>query len=273
MKKVILITGASAGMGKETALRFIKEGHIVYGAARRIENMKDLVEAGGFALKMDVTDEQNIREGVQQVLKEQGRIDVLWNNAGYAVYGAVEDVTLEDARRQFEVNMFGLAAVTKEVLPSMRERKSGLIVNTSSMGGKVYSPLGAWYHATKHALEGWSDCLRIEVKQFGIDVVVLEPGAIATEFGDVMMKPMVDRSKGGAYEEFSNKYVKMMAEMEGKPNSMSPSSEIAETMVKIVNARNPKTRYVKGKLARPSMFMRKYLGDRVFDRMVMSMIK
>ena len=127
--------------------------------------MQDLVESGGHALKMDVTDHNSIVKAVAQVVKEQGRIDVLINNAGYAIYGAVEDRTIEDARRQFEVNLFGLAAIIKEVLPVMRKQQSCKIINITSMGGKIYTPLSAWYHATKHALEGWSDCLRIEVKQ------------------------------------------------------------------------------------------------------------
>jgi NADP-dependent 3-hydroxy acid dehydrogenase YdfG len=161
MKKVILVTGASSGIGKATAQQLIKEGHIVYGAARRIEKMKDLEESGGHAIQMDVIKEQEVKACADRIIKEQGRIDVLVNNAGYAVYGPVENVDLEDARRQFEVNIFGLAAITKEVLPYMREAKSGTIINISSIGGKIYTPLGAWYHATKHALEGWSDCLRI----------------------------------------------------------------------------------------------------------------
>ena len=127
--------------------------------------MQDLIENDGHALKMDVTDYVSIVKGVAQVVKEQGRIDVLINNAGYAIYGAVEDTTIEDARRQFEVNFFWLAAITKEVLPLMRKQQSCKIINITSMGGKIYTPLSAWYQATKHALEGWSDCLRIEVKQ------------------------------------------------------------------------------------------------------------
>ena len=130
-----------------------------------------------------------IQSVVEKILSEQSRIDVLVNNAGYAVYGAVEEVSLDDARHQFEVNLFGLAALTQKILPHMRQRQSGLIINVSSIGGKVYTPLGAWYHATKHALEGWSDSLRVETKKFGIKVSIIEPGAIQTEFSDVMENP------------------------------------------------------------------------------------
>ena len=180
--QIILITGASSGMGKETALRLIAEGHIVYGAARRVEKMLDLVEAGGHVLLMDVTDQAQVQAGIDRIIAEQGRIDVLVNNAGYGSYGSVEETPIDDARRQFDVNLFGLARLTQLVIPHMRERQSGKIINISSVGGKIYTPLGAWYHATKHALEGWSDCLRLELKPFGIDVVIVEPGLI--EFGE-----------------------------------------------------------------------------------------
>ena len=125
MKKVILITGASSGMGKETAIQLLKEGHIVYGAARRVEQMQDIVNDGGFAIALDVSSEQQIINGVAQIIKEQGKIDVLWNNAGYGLYGAIEDIKIEEARRQFEVNLFGLARITQEVLPYMRKAGQG----------------------------------------------------------------------------------------------------------------------------------------------------
>ena len=172
MKKIILVTGASSGIGKESAKQLIKEGHTVYAAARRIEKMQDIKELGGYPMEMDITNEDDIQRIVDEIIEKEGKIDVLFNNAGYAIYGAVEDITIDEARRQFEVNIFGLASLTQKVLPYMRAKRSGTIINTSSIGGKIYSPLGAWYHATKHALEGWSDCLRLEVKQFNIDVVI-----------------------------------------------------------------------------------------------------
>ena len=128
--------------------------------------MNDILEAGGKVLELDVANNDSIKKAVDVVIKNEGRIDVLWNNAGYSVTGAVEDVSYEDAKQQFEVNLFGLAEITKAVLPQMRKQKSGTIINTSSVGGKIFSPLGAWYHASKHALEGWSDCLRIEPETF-----------------------------------------------------------------------------------------------------------
>jgi NAD(P)-dependent dehydrogenase (short-subunit alcohol dehydrogenase family) len=270
--KVVLITGASSGIGKETALTLIGEGHVVYGAARRVEKMQDLVDAGGQAFEVDVTDQGSINRAVEQVTREQGRIDVLVNNAGYAIYGAVEDTRLEDARRQFEVNLFGLAAITKQVLPIMRAQRSGTIINISSMGGKIYTPLGAWYHATKHALEGWSDCLRLEVMPFGIDVVIIEPGIITTEFGDVMVEPMLDRSGNGPYADMA-KAVADATKASYEKGGGSPPSVIAHVVFKAIEAERPKTRYVAGKFARPLITARTWLSDRTFDKLVMSQIK
>ena len=198
-QQVALVTGASSGIGKEIAKKLLQDGLVVYVAARRLEKMQDLEKLGAKALKMDITQEADITSVVEQISLEQGGVDVLVNNAGFGSYGAVEDTPIDDARYQFEVNLFGLAALTQKVLPYMREQGSGKIINISSMGGKIYTPLGAWYHATKHALEGWSDCLRLELEPFGIDVVIVEPGIINTEFGDVMTGPMMERSGNSAY--------------------------------------------------------------------------
>ncbi|MBL7946746.1 MAG: SDR family NAD(P)-dependent oxidoreductase [Flavobacteriales bacterium] len=268
MQQIILITGASSGMGKAFAKRLINEGHIVYGAARRVEQMQDLVQAGGRAIALDITDDSSITAAVEQVIGEQGRIDVLINNAGYAIYGSVEETTLADARRQFEVNIFGLGRITQQVVPHMRDSGKGRIINISSMGGKMYTPLGAWYHATKHALEGWSDCLRLELKPFGIDVVIIQPGIIKTEFSDVMTGPMLQRSGVGPYGELARKVAK------GAENGMangrgSDPAVIAALVSKAVSARRPRTRYAGGFLAKPVMWVRIYLGDRFFDRMIM----
>ena len=271
--KVILVTGASSGIGKATALQLIKEGHTVYGAARRVEQMKDLEEAGGFAIKMDVLKEDQMKAGIAQILDKEGKIDVLVNNAGYAVYGSVEDITIDEARRQFEVNIFGLARLTQLVLPYMREKKQGTIINVSSIGGKIFTPLGAWYHATKHALEGWSDCLRMEVEQFGIDVVIIEPGAIKTEFIDVMNQPMLDRSANGPYEAFAKAIDKAGRETYSKKGRHSGPEVIAQTISKAIVSRKPKTRYASGAMAGMLLFMRKWLSDRGFQKVLMSQIK
>ncbi len=271
MKKVILITGASSGMGKETAKSLIQQGHIVYTVARRIEQMQDLKALGGIPLKMDVTNESEIQNVVDTIIQKEGKIDVLWNNAGYGLYGSVEDVPVEEARKQFEVNLFGLAAITQKVVPFMRKSNSGTIINTSSMGGKMYTPMGAWYHATKHALEGFSDCLRLELAQFKINVVILEPGIIETEFGDVMLDNISKFSSKTAYSGITGKLVAATKKMYETGGSSKPSV-IANTITKIINANKPKTRYRVGKWAKPMVWLRIYLGDKMFDKIVMSQV-
>lgn len=270
MRKVILITGASSGMGKNGAIRLIKEGHIVYGVGRRMEKMKDLVDLGGHAIQLDMADYKSIKEVVDIVIREQKRIDVLWNNAGYSVMGAVEDVSLEDAKRQFEVNLFGLSEITKAVLPYMRKAKKGTIINTTSVGGKIFSPLSAWYHASKHALEGWSDCLRLEVRPFNVNVVILEPGGVKTEFSDVLMEPLIKRSRGGAYEAFSDSVSKSYRYHNGPKGKLSPPSVISNKLVKIIKSRKPRTRYYAGTGAGIMLWMRKHLSDRMFERIITS---
>lgn len=196
----VLVTGASSGMGKATAMKLLRDGYTVYAVARRVEQMRDLEELGATVVAVDVTKDDEL---VKLVGSIGGGVDVLVNNAGFGLYGAVEDTTIDDARYQFEVNLFAMARLTQLVLPGMRARRTGRIVNLSSMGGKVYTPLGAWYHASKHAVEGWSDCLRLELKPFGIDVVVIEPGIVATEFGSVLAGPVLERSGQGAYAELA----------------------------------------------------------------------
>ena len=176
---------------------------MVYVAARRLEKMEDLRELGAIPLKMDITVEEDIIAALERIESNHGGIDILVNNAGFGMYGSVEESNIDDARYQFEVNLFGMARLTQLALPAMRKKGFGTIVNISSMGGKIYSPLGSWYHATKHAVEGWSDCLRLELKPFGINVVIIEPGAIATEWADIMLDPMISRSGHGPYRKIA----------------------------------------------------------------------
>ena len=272
MKKVILITGASSGIGKDTAISLIKHGHVVYGAARRLEMMQDIIQAGGHAIKMDILKDRNIDDVVNQIINEQNRIDVLINNAGYGLWGAVETISIDEAKRQFDVNIFGLAYLTKKIIPFMRKQKSGKIINMSSMGGKVYTPFGAWYHATKYALEGWSDCLRIELKSFGIDVILIEPGVIKTEFQDVMMDSTVERSIGTPYEKKLKALEKATQEMYARGIG-SPPSTITKLIIKAINSHNPKRRYVGGLFAKPMLFIKKWFGDKMYEKAIMSQIK
>ena len=267
--KVALVTGASSGIGKAIAKQLLEDGLIVYVAARRVEKMQDLEQLGAIALGMDITKEDDIKRIVEHIESDRNGVDILVNNAGYAIYGAMEDTTIEDARRQFEVNLFGLANLTKAVLPTMRAKQSGKIINISSMGGKIYTPLGSWYHATKHALEGWSDCLRLELAPFNIDVVIIEPGAIKTEFGDVMLAPMMERSGNSAYSAMAKKMEQMTKSSYEQGNASDPSV-IAKVVSQAVKAKKPQTRYAVGKFAKPMIFMRKWLGDRLFDKIIMN---
>ena len=271
MKKVALITGASSGMGKSTARILHSQGYIVYGAARRTDEMNDLQALGMGVVSLDLMNDTSIAEAVNTILEKEGRIDILINNAGYGSYGAVEDVSIDEARRQFEVNLFGMARLTQLVLPGMRKQKHGRIVNISSMGGKIYTPLGAWYHASKHALEGWSDCLRLELKEFGIDVVVVEPGGIKTPWGQISAENLLKTSGTGAYAAFAGKVAANLKKMYAG-NQLTDVEVIAQTIAKAATEKNQKTRYVKGYMAKTGITIRKWFGDKVYDKVVMSQI-
>lgn len=271
-KRVALVTGASSGMGKAFAKALLAEGMVVYAVARRVEPMDELKRLGAITLPMDITSEQDVQRVAERIRQDHGALDVLLNNAGFGLYGAMEDISLEQARYQFEVNLFGLARLTQLLLPGMRERRRGTIVNISSMGGKVYTPLGSWYHASKHALEGWSDCLRLELQQFGIHVVLIEPGAIETEFGQVLVQGLEAQDGTGAYREMVQK-VASATERSHASGTLSQPQVIVELLLKAVRSRRPRTRYTAGKYARPMMFIRKWLGDRIYDKMVLSIVR
>jgi NAD(P)-dependent dehydrogenase (short-subunit alcohol dehydrogenase family) len=266
-KRVALVTGASSGIGEATAERLHADGLVVYAGARRVERMSRLEAAGIHPLPLDVTDDASASAAVTRILDEQGRIDVVVNNAGYGSYGAVEDVPLDEARRQFEVNVFGLARVTRLVLPAMRERRSGMIVNVSSMGGKITTPLGAWYHASKFAVEGLSDALRVEVGGFGIHVVVIEPGAIATEWTGIAREAALAVSSEGPYAPIAEAAERVLADAE-KPENSSPPSVVAGAIARAVASRRPRTRYVVGEGARTAVYGRRILSDRAFDAVI-----
>lgn len=272
-QKTVLVTGASSGIGKSIAKQLLKENYQVFVAARRLDQMQALVLLGATAIKMDITSESDIESAMEQIKSSAEGVDILINNAGYAIYGAVEDTSIEDARRQFEVNIFGLATVTKAVLPYMRSKKAGTIVNMSSMGGKIYTPLGAWYHATKHALEGWSDCLRLELQPFGIDVVIIEPGGTLTEFADVLNEPMIKRSGNSAYSAMAKSVSKSTTEMYAEGSKLSKPQVIADIVSKALKTNKPKTRYSVGYMAKPLIFMRWLLSDKMFDSIMRSQLK
>ena len=272
MSKVVLITGASSGMGREAAILLAQGGHRVYAGARRMDRMADLAGHGITAVGMDVANSDDNERVVSQILDSEGRIDVLINNAGFGLYGPVEEVPLDDARYQFEVNLFGVAHLTQLVLPHMRAQGSGRIVNVSSVGGRVYSPLGAWYHATKHALEGWSDCLRIEAAPFNIQVVVIQPGAIKTEFGGVVAEQLTKHGDDSAYRA----QIEPVLRMRDNPRLMDRGTDakvLAEVFVEAATTDKPRRRYVKGMLGRPALLVKKWLGDGVYEFMLRRAIR
>lgn len=266
-KKVVLITGASSGIGKDTALVLKNMGYKVYGAARRLNKMKDIEENGVSILPLDVTDEESMVNCVETILKKEGRIDILINNAGYGFYGAVEDVPITEARNQLDVNLFGLARMTQLVLPTMRKQHAGKIINISSMAGKVSTPLGAWYHATKYAVEGFSDCLRMETKPFGIDVILIEPGAIKTDWGTIAADNLAVVSSKGAYQKQANRVINYLRRAYTSDKISKPEI-ISKTIAKAVSAKKPRTRYLVGYGAKLSVLSKRVLSDRAFDKLI-----
>lgn len=271
-KKTALVTGASSGMGKAIAKRLIEGGFRVYVAARHMENMSELVQLGATPLRMDISDDNEILAGVDRILSESGGVDVLVNNAGFGLYGPIEEVGIDKARYQFEVNVFGTARLTQLLIPAMRKKGAGTIVNITSMGGKIYTLLGGWYHATKHALEGWSDCLRLELAPFGIKVVVIEPGLIETAFGDVVAEGLLKQSGTGPYAAMIQATAKATKAAYGHARGTDPDV-IARIVAKAAKAKNPRTRYAAGKYAKPMIAIRKWMGDRAFDRIIMSQMR
>jgi short-subunit dehydrogenase len=269
-KKVILITGASAGMGKEFAKDLLKDGHTVYGAARRLDKMEDIQKLGAKTISMDVTDEASMVSGIQTIQNAEGRIDVLINNAGFGSFGAIEEVNMVDARYQLDVNVFGAARLMQLVIPGMRDQHYGRIINISSMGGKLAMPMAGWYHASKYAIEALSDSLRNEVGQFGIDVVVIEPGAVKSEWGDIAMDHLQNVSGNGAYRKLVSSLLKMNKDME---NKLSEPQVISKLVYSAIAAKKPKTRYIGGHMAKPFMFMRWLLPDSMFDKAIQSQLK
>ena len=271
-QKVILITGASSGIGYDTAERLAKQGHKVYGAARRMDKMLPLKDLGVIPIQMDVTDDASMVAVVNAVLKAEGRIDVLVNNAGYGYFGAIENVSMEEARRQIEVNVFGLGRLTQLVIPHMRQQGSGRIVNIASIAGKLAIYFGGWYHVSKFAVEGFSDALRMEMKPFGIDVVVIEPGAIRTDWGIIAAEHLAESSRGTVYEEASMNEAKIM-KYGYSSKLLSPPSVIAKAICKGVNRKHPKARYRTGRGSHSMVFLHWLLPARWWDALVRKTLK
>jgi NADP-dependent 3-hydroxy acid dehydrogenase YdfG len=262
----ILITGCSSGIGRATAARLAASGHRVYATARKLDAIADLAASGCRTLALDVTDEKSMRDAVAAVEDAEGAVGVLVNNAGYSQSGAVETLDLDDVRRQFETNVFGLIRMCQLVLPGMRRQRSGRIINLSSMGGKLTFPGGGAYHATKHAVEAISDALRFEVKGFGVDVVVIEPGLIKTQFAETA-RATVDESRDGPYASFNeavaaatvDAYEGPLSRLGGGPDA------VAKTIEKAITAKRPRTRYPVTPSAWLFLGQRAVMTDRTWD--------
>lgn len=269
---MILVTGSSTGIGRATALEAAARGHRVFASARRLESVADLVAKGITPLALDVTEPATISEAVQEALRSEGRIDALVNNAGYGQYGAVEDVSLEEWRAQFEVNVFGALAVLRAVLPGMRAARGGTVVNVSSVAGRVAVPFAGAYSASKHALEAISDALRVELAPWGIRVVLVEPGPISTRFGD-RAREATARILGasgpysglyGAAESASNREFQL-----GKRGP----DLVARVIVGAIDSKRPKTRYRIAPLARILVPLKTLASDRFLDRRMKKMLR
>ncbi len=268
--KVILVTGASSGIGFQTAQMFAEQGNTVYAAARRIELMQPLEQYGVRVLHLDVCDDVSIAQCVKTIFDAEGRIDVLVNNAGYGYFGAVENVPIADARRQFEVNLFGLARLTQLVLPIMRKNGCGRIVNLSSIAGRMAMPFGAWYNATKYAVEGFSDALRIETRQFGIDVVMIEPGGIKTNWGIIAADHLQESSQDTVYEQNANHEAALMRKGYSMDFLTDPQ-KVAKTIVKAATRRRPKTRYRVGRGSSLLVWLTRLIPYRWWDKICTKM--
>ena len=287
--KVVLITGCSSGIGAATAGRLARRGHLVYATARQPDTLAGLASDGCRTLPLDVTDEASMQAAVRQVEAEQGRLDVLVNNAGYGLYGPVEQLAPAELRRQFETNLFGLVRLCQLVLPGMRERRAGRIVNVSSMGGRTTLPGGGAYHASKYAVEAISDALRIEVRRFGIDVVLIEPGVVRTPWSELALRhqaatgavgqPDAGQPDNGqsddeqsddpyaAYKQavadsFERAYRGPLARL-----SLSPEA-VARVIVRACEVPRPRTRYLISPLARTLVTAKRLLPDRAYDRLL-----
>ncbi|TGE08152.1 oxidoreductase [Hymenobacter fodinae] len=271
MKKTALVTGASAGIGKATAIYLARHGYTVYGGARRTDNMLDLRSYGITPIALDVTKDESVVACVNQIFAAEGSIDILVNNAGFGLEGAIEDLPMQDARYQLEVNVFGAMRLAQLVLPKMRENRYGKIVNISSVGGKIAFPLGGWYHASKFALEALSDSMRNEVKEFGIDVIVVEPGATRSEWGTVATDILLKVSGHTAYKDLAAKTHSLFTRL---AKDVAEPIVIAELVRKGIEAKIPKARYTTSQLASLLLLgLKRILSDRQLDRLIMSQIK
>lgn len=270
--QAVLITGCSSGIGAATASLLADEGWKVYATARHPESLKELAEKGCQTLSLDVTDESSMEAAVSAVKAAEGAVGVLVNNAGYSQSGAVETIPIDQLRQQFETNVFGLIRMSQLVLPGMRAQGWGKIVNISSMGGRLTFPGGGAYHATKYAVEALSDALRFEVRGFGVDVILVEPGLIVTNFGEVAADSVSQAGDGGAYAGFNRHVAKLTADAYKGPMAKlgAGPDAVAKTISRALKARRPKARYPVTASARLMINQRRLTPDRMWDLMMRS---
>lgn len=265
--KVVLITGCSTGIGAETAAHLADHGYTVYASARRIETLAPLVAKGCRALALDVNDEESMRAAVGAVENDHGAVGALINNAGYSQSGALESIPLDDIRRQFETNVFGLIRMCQLVLPGMRRAGTGRIINIGSMGGRLTFPGGGVYHATKYSLEALSDALRFEVQGFGVRVVLVEPGLIVTDFAKTAVASVGSAEPDGPYADFNQAvahgtdavYRGPLARLGGGPDA------VARVIRRALESRRPRARYRVTPSATLAIAQRRLTPDRVWD--------
>jgi NAD(P)-dependent dehydrogenase (short-subunit alcohol dehydrogenase family) len=269
MTDPVLLTGCSTGIGRATALRLAKKGHTVYATARKLDAIADLESSGCKLLTCDVTDEDSMRACVDAVVAAEGAVGALVNNAGYSQSGAIETVELDAVRRQFETNVFGLIRMSQLVLPSMRAKGAGRIVNMSSMGAELVFPGGGIYHATKYAVEAVSDAMRWEVKGFGIHVAIIQPGLIKTEFGTAAGHSMSAHATGGPYDHFNTTVGSLTTGVYDNKLLIKAvgggPERVAKVVEKAITSSHPRLRYRVTPSARILIAQRKLFGARAWD--------
>ncbi len=270
--RAVLVTGCSSGIGAATAEKLAEDGWKVYATARRPETLADLAEKGCETLALDVTDEASMQAAVDAVTEAEGAVGVLINNAGYSQSGAVESVSMEQVRRQFETNVFGLIRMCQLVLPGMREQGWGKIVNIGSMGGRLTFPGGGLYHATKYAVEAISDAMRFELRGFGVDVILIEPGLIVTNFGEVAAGSVegAAEDKDGPYADFNKKVARLtVSAYKGPMSKLGGGPEtVAKTIAGALKSGRPKPRYPVTPSAHLLISQRRLVPDQIWDLMM-----
>ena len=266
--KVALVTGAGSGIGKAAALLFREHGYTVYAGARHTDRMRDLEEKGIHIASLDVTDSDSCERFVRELLKQEGRLDVLVNNAGYGEYGPVEAVPIENAKAQLEVNVYGAVRMAQLCIPALR-KSGGKIINIGSAGGRCVTCFGGWYHASKYAVEALSDALRMELKDSGIQVVLMEPGGVASAWGGITADHLQSAGKGTVYEKDCDSVAEVYRTVYREDNTMLTSPEkVAKKIVKAAEKRRPRARYLFGFGSRSLVFQHAILPTRAYDSLM-----